>query len=227
MKQIIFCLFVLVFHNLSAQTKISPEEAYHIITKKASKIQLLDVRTPTEFEEKHLERALSVDWNNSAIFEEVAKTLNKKKPVYVYCRSGARSAKAAQVLTAQGFNVVEIEGGILNWESKSLPLVEKEKPITNMTWEAYSKQIASNDVVLIDFYATWCLPCKKIEPHIDFIQKNYKGKVKVLRIDIDQNKQLMQQLQISSIPYLVIYKHGQQTWNYRGYIKLKNIIKQL
>ena len=92
---------------------------------KSDDAQILDVRTPAEFSSGHLVNAKNSDWNGSTFESEVSK-LNKSKPVYVYCRSGKRSAQAAEKLTELGFsNVYNLEGGILQWESASLPVTTK------------------------------------------------------------------------------------------------------
>lgn len=72
---------------------------------------LIDVRTPKEFEAGHLDNAVNIDWFTND-FVEKFKTADKGKPVYVYCKMGGRSAKAAHVLDSLGFEkVINLEGG--------------------------------------------------------------------------------------------------------------------
>lgn len=79
-------------------------------------VQLVDVRTPREYRSGHLGNARNIDYYKSKQFVEAFEALNKEKPVYIYCRSGARSAKAAQKLIALGFKkIYDLKGGILNW----------------------------------------------------------------------------------------------------------------
>ena len=76
---------------------------------------IIDVRTPSEFSQGHLVNAQNFDWNGSS-FEKQISTLDKSQPVYVYCKSGARSAAAAKKMRDLGFKeVYEMEGGILKW----------------------------------------------------------------------------------------------------------------
>jgi phage shock protein E len=83
-----------------------------------SGVQLIDVRTPQEFEEGHLENALNINIAETNFITEVEK-LNLDEPIYLYCRSGKRSAKAALVLKDVGFNeIYDMEGGFLKWESE-------------------------------------------------------------------------------------------------------------
>lgn len=90
-------------------------------------VQLLDVRTPAEFMEGHIEGARNVDWlaGESDFADRAKAVLTKGKPVAVYCRSGRRSAAAAQALTRAGFkHVTNLTGGILGWQVAGHPLVK-------------------------------------------------------------------------------------------------------
>ena len=85
---------------------------------------VLDVRTPGEYSEGHLSKALNIDWY-AKDFDSQVKNLDKAKPIFVYCKVGGRSASAADRLRALGFTkVYELAGGILAWEAAKLP-VEK------------------------------------------------------------------------------------------------------
>lgn len=84
-------------------------------------VQLVDVRTPEEFKEQHIDNATNINWND-ADFEQQVSNLDKSKPVYVYCKSGGRSAKATAKLSEMGFtNVYELDGGILSWNEAKMP----------------------------------------------------------------------------------------------------------
>jgi len=68
--------------------------------------------------------------------------------------------------------------------------------------------LAAKEPVLVDFYATWCPPCKHMAPIVDEVAGQFAGKAKVLKVDIDQNPMLAQGLGIESIPTLVVFKDG-------------------
>ena len=87
-------------------------------------VQLVDVRTPEEFSEGHLENAINIDVTADDFDAKVA-NLDKEKPVMVYCKSGGRSAKASARLKELGFKTItDLEGGITNWKSENRPVVK-------------------------------------------------------------------------------------------------------
>lgn len=211
-----------------AQTKISGEKAMENIYND-SNIQLLDVRTTKEYESKHIKNSINIDWKDQNNFDTKITTLDKSKPVYIYCLGGGRSAEAAKRLVNQGYTVYDIEGGIMKWEANNLPLVKDEptEESKGITTSEFYNIINTNKTVLIDFYAPWCGPCKQLMPIIDEISKKYEGKTKVVKIDVDQNSQLTKALNITSIPTLIVYKNGKQTWIVNGLTTAKEIEKQL
>lgn len=86
---------------------------------------LLDVRTPQEYAEGHLEGARLLDYLNTEAFDEGVKQLDKQHTYYIYCRSGRRSNGAAQKMKKQGFRVFDMQGGIKNWLQQGLPVTTK------------------------------------------------------------------------------------------------------
>lgn len=84
--------------------------------------QLLDVRTKKEWDEGHLEGAKLITVTEDGFLEKAKATLDPEKDVVVYCRSGSRSAKAAEQLRAAGFTVHDLAGGIMAWEAAGKPI---------------------------------------------------------------------------------------------------------
>ncbi|MBV1923062.1 MAG: rhodanese-like domain-containing protein [Flavobacteriaceae bacterium] len=100
---------------------ISPQQVYDAVHNEDS-VQLVDVRTSEEFLESHLKGAQNICVTRSD-FKEKIKTLDKDKPVYLYCKIGGRSARAARILKEMGFKkVYDMDGGITLWNEKNLML---------------------------------------------------------------------------------------------------------
>lgn len=90
---------------------------------KTDSVQLLDVRTPQEFAEGHIEGAINIDVRSDGFRQRAEKELKKDSTVLVYCRSGRRSMNAAEILTELGYKVINLEGGIIDWEGNGMPTV--------------------------------------------------------------------------------------------------------
>ena len=79
--------------------------------------------------------------------------------------------------------------------------------VTDATFE---DEVLKADVpVIVDFWATWCGPCKMIAPHLEAISEEMAGKVKIVKMDVDENQQVPQALRIMSMPTLIAFKGGQ------------------
>ena len=84
-------------------------------------VQLIDVRTSEEFNAGHIEGAINIDFKNEEVFYQSFQRLDKKNPVYVYCRSGNRSKKSADKLLEIGFSkVYDLKGGYIDWNLNEL-----------------------------------------------------------------------------------------------------------
>lgn len=102
---------------------------------------------------------------------------------------------------------------------------------------AYTKQITDanfddevlkSDVpVLVDFWADWCYPCKMIAPVVEEISKEFSGKIKVAKLDTDQNQRTAVQYGISGIPTLLLFKNGQIVDRIVGVVPKNNITDKL
>ncbi|GAI00817.1 unnamed protein product [marine sediment metagenome] len=108
---------------ISEVNDISVEEVYEIIISSNQDYIILDVRTPDEFKEGHIERAILIPVLE---LESRLGELPKDKPIIIYCRSGIRSRNAADILVENGFTQIYDMGGILDWMDKGYPVIEEE-----------------------------------------------------------------------------------------------------
>jgi thioredoxin len=81
--------------------------------------------------------------------------------------------------------------------------------------------------VLINFYAKWCAPCKKMGPYLDKMQKDMADKVVIIRLDADENKTLMKEMKIVELPMLLLYENKELKWKNAGFISEGDLKKQL
>jgi len=81
----------------------------------------------------------------------------------------------------------------------------------------FKTEVLNSDIpVLVDFWAEWCMPCQMIAPIIEELSEDYKGKMKFAKVDIDDNTQLATDMQILSIPALIIFKNGKEVKRIQG-----------
>ncbi len=196
--------------------------------KQTPSAKVIDVRTPEEFEKGHLPNALNIDCNNNDFQIQISK-IDKSKPVFVYCLSGGRSSSAASKMRSDGFTeVYELNGGIMKWRAAGLPETTSSRVVSSgMTVQQFQELINSDQLVLVDFYADWCGPCKKMKPYLEEIAIAMNGKVKVVRINADDHQEICKVLKIDALPVLQLYKKKNLIWSNSGYINKENVLKQL
>lgn len=92
----------------------------------------------------------------------------------------------------------------------------------------YQKEVLESNIpVVVDFWATWCGPCKMIAPIIDEMANEYEGKAKICKVDVDNNNSIAVQLGIRSVPTVMIFKDGKVVDTIVGAVPKSQIVAKL
>ena len=233
MKKILFLLSItFLFSCGNTNSQIIEDvnaEKFHQLIEKGDGI-IIDVRTSQEFNSGHIIDATNIDFY-SEDFSDKLQIVRKDVPIYVYCRSGGRSSSAADKMEKLGFTkVYNMIGGIGSWQSEGYSTIESkgEKFLKQpkFTETQLNEILSNNKIVLIDFSTQWCVPCKKMKPIIEEIQRE-NTTIKVLFIDADANKELVKKYQIKGVPAFIVLKNGEEYFRKIGLCNKEELTNQL
>lgn len=235
---VVFLLFGLTFfgscQNTSSNAQTNPVTKTVTVEQFEKKLsstpnaQLIDVRTAGEYADRHLKNAINMDVRADNCKEQFA-TLDKSKPVFVYCLSGGRSANAANILQGMGFHeIYNMDGGIIQWENSGRPVEHGNASprAESMSLSDFSKQLMQKKYVLVDYNAPWCEQCKKMLPYLEALAKQKNEKLSLLKINADDNKALLKEKSVTGIPHLELYEDGQLVWKHDGFIEEKQLLQE-
>lgn len=192
---------------------------------------LLDVRTPVEVAQARLGGASVVDSRDPAFEKKVSK-LAKDKPVFVYCRSGGRSSRAAQILLSLGFSeVYNLKGGITEWTRAGLPTERSAIEFATaaapkISVRDFDALIAESPALLVDFHTQWCNPCQEMASVMDQLGEKH-GDDTVARVDVDASEELAAREKIAGVPVLVLYESGKEIYRHAGLISFAALDEKL
>lgn len=93
--------------------------------------------------------------------------------------------------------------------------------------ETLNQLIQSTTPVLVDFYATWCGPCKTMAPILEATKAKVGDAVRIVKIDVDRHRELSAQQRIQAVPTLVLFKQGQELWRHTGMLTANELEQKL
>lgn len=100
--------------------------------------------------------------------------------------------------------------------------------VNNITKDDFSKEVISSDkTVLVDFYATWCGPCKALAPVLEKIAENHPDDVKAFKVNVDEEEKLAMYFGITVVPTVIIFKNGQTAASFVGLRSASEIEKMI
>ena len=92
---------------------------------------------------------------------------------------------------------------------------------------SFTDIISGDTPVLIDFYATWCGPCKTMTPILEQVKDQVGDTAKIIKIDVDKNQSLATKYQVRGVPTLMLFKDGKQLWRQSGVVQANELIRLL
>lgn len=89
----------------------------------------------------------------------------------------------------------------------------------------FNEIINGNDLVLVDFYAVWCGPCKMMSPILQEVKVNLKESVKIIKVNVDQHQDLASHFMVRGVPTFMLFKTGKMLWRQSGVLSTKDLIQ--
>ncbi len=179
----------------------------------------LDVRTPGEVARGRIPNASVIDINDPKFIQKVS-LMQKDKPVFVYCASGGRSAAAAEKMSTLGFKkLYNLQGGLRTWiaagfEVESSPTTEVRGQ--GMDPAAFGALVKGEKRVLVEFHTPWCTPCRKMAPIVGALSDAWKGRARIVQLDVESSEAVAQREHIQGVPVFVLYVDGKEKWRHSG-----------
>jgi len=237
MKSILLSTLLLLFfsctnHSQQKQgVQLVSVQAFSEALKATPNATIVDVRTPEEFQGGHLKDAVNFNVLGPEFQSQLSK-LDKTQPVFVYCKVGGRSADAVEKMKGMGFTTIyDMKGGYMAWSSAGMETTKAERiQEEKFTQADFEKLISSGTPILIDYYAPWCGPCKKMEPILQALATEFAGKVEIVRINVDEAATLVKAQKIDNIPVVSTFKNGQEIKRVNGFqdeTAMRSMIEEL
>ena len=93
----------------------------------------------------------------------------------------------------------------------------------NTMAEQFNEIIKGGQLVLVDFFATWCVPCKRMHPVLEQLKEQLGDKIRILKLDIDKNQALSATYSVQSVPTLMLFRNGELLWRQSGALGINEL----
>ena len=93
--------------------------------------------------------------------------------------------------------------------------------------EKFNEMINGEQLTLVDFFATWCGPCKMMHPILEQLKEKMGDDIRILKVDVDKNEALSIQYRIQSVPTLMLFKKGEMLWRQSGAMSLNDLMQKI
>lgn len=93
--------------------------------------------------------------------------------------------------------------------------------------EKFNEMINGEQLTLVDFFATWCGPCKMMHPILEQLKEKMGDDIRSLKVDVDKNEALSMQYRIQSVPTLMLFKKGEMLWRQSGAMSLNDLMQKI
>lgn len=93
--------------------------------------------------------------------------------------------------------------------------------------EKFNEMINGELLTLVDFFATWCGPCKMMHPILEQLKEKMGDDIRILKVDVDKNEALSMQYRIQSVPTLILFKKGEMLWRQSGAMNLNDLMLKI
>ena len=220
----VLALGLVSFSSFSQKSQSLTLDEFKLKLQSAVDPQILDVRSPQEFAENHLKGAINFFVPDDASLEQAISRISKDKPVFLYSINNGRSTTVSAKLIAAGFKeVYALPGGLAHWIGDGNPI--ETAAGSGLTSADFDKLIPLQEVVLVEVGSKHCGGCKKLAPVVE--QVSHEQGVKVINIELYDNRQLAKDLGIESVPTLILYKGKTPIWRKSGAITKGDIVDAL
>ncbi|RGK21945.1 thioredoxin [Prevotella sp. TF12-30] len=93
--------------------------------------------------------------------------------------------------------------------------------------EKFNEMINGEQLTLVDFFATWCGPCKMMHPILEQLKEKMGDDIRILKVDVDKNEALSMQYRIQSVPTLMLFKKREMLWRQSGAMSLNDLMQKI